>query len=494
MNKRTIMSFCLAILLTLAPASVVFAQYDENIVELMAADENYSTVVAALQASALLEAMEEEGPFTIFVPTNDAFDELSDELLDELLADPLGDLNDVLRYHVVQGRVLAADITDGMEAETLLEGESVTFSVDGGTVRINNATIVATDIEAINGVIHVIDAVLLPGMQPDDEDMVDDEDAVTEDAVADDEITDTVGITPTTGVTPTTEITPTAQADVAAAQDVDDDDLPSVTVSDQESFGQQITIDAVVAGEAGWLVIHQDADGRPGEVIGFVAVPEGRTTNVTVILDEPIEEDTLLWAMLHVDAGEVGVYEFPGPDRPVTMEGMVVMSPFEVTVQETDVDPEDVPATEAVQTEAEAVLAEVDDDIEIDEGPDTQELEHQPGATPTPGVTPDDATPTPGVTPDDATPTPGVTPDDATPTPGVTPDVAAAAPDVTPGVTPGVTPTPGVAAVAPDAAKGAVPGQLPATGAGSSLPLVLGVFGLLLAALGGGSWIIRRRQ
>jgi len=134
---------------------------EQDIVDTAIEAGSFETLVTAVQAAELEEALRGEGPFTVFAPTDAAFDALPDGTLEELLADPTGDLAQILLYHVVSGRVMAADVSDGLEAETL-QGATVSFSVMDGEVKINDATIVTTDIEASNGVIHVIDAVILP--------------------------------------------------------------------------------------------------------------------------------------------------------------------------------------------------------------------------------------------------------------------------------------------------------------------------------------------
>jgi uncharacterized surface protein with fasciclin (FAS1) repeats len=108
-----------------------------------------------------VDALKGEGPFTVFAPTDEAFAALPEGTLDTLLADPEGDLTQILLYHVVPGKVMAADLSDGMEAETL-QGMSVTFSISDDGAMVDGANIITTDIEVSNGVIHVIDAVLLP--------------------------------------------------------------------------------------------------------------------------------------------------------------------------------------------------------------------------------------------------------------------------------------------------------------------------------------------
>ncbi len=107
----------------------------------------------------------------------------------------------------------------------------------------------------------------------------------------------------------------------------------SVLASDQDSDGSSVIVDSVTAAVDGWMVIHADADGKPGAVLGHTAVPAGTTDNVVVILDPAFSSDGTLWAMLHVDAGEMGAYEFPdGPDVPAKENDAIVMAPFMVTL------------------------------------------------------------------------------------------------------------------------------------------------------------------
>lgn len=122
---------------------------------------NFTTLVAAVQAAGLVDALKGEGPFTVFAPTDEAFAAIPQETLDALLADPSGDLTQILLYHVLSGAVMAEAVTDGLEADTL-QGAKVKFSIVDGQPMINEAKIIATDIAASNGVIHVIDAVIMP--------------------------------------------------------------------------------------------------------------------------------------------------------------------------------------------------------------------------------------------------------------------------------------------------------------------------------------------
>lgn len=136
----------------------------QNIVEVASGDPQFSTLVAAIEAAGLVETLSGEGPFTVFAPTDDAFAnalEALDLTAEELLARE--DLADILTYHVVAGEVLAADVVelDGQDVETV-NGQNVSIRVEDGAVYVDDAQVVATDIETSNGVIHVIDTVLLP--------------------------------------------------------------------------------------------------------------------------------------------------------------------------------------------------------------------------------------------------------------------------------------------------------------------------------------------
>jgi uncharacterized surface protein with fasciclin (FAS1) repeats len=122
---------------------------------------SFTTLVAAVEAAGLVETLKGEGPFTVFAPTDDAFAKLPDGTVDTLLMEENRDqLTEILTYHVVPGMVMSGDLSDGMEAETVA-GMPLTISTEGGAM-VNDASVVQVDIEASNGVIHVIDTVLLP--------------------------------------------------------------------------------------------------------------------------------------------------------------------------------------------------------------------------------------------------------------------------------------------------------------------------------------------
>ncbi len=132
-----------------------------DIVETAIADGRFTTLVAAIQAADLVDALKGEGPLTVFAPTDDAFDALPAGTIEALLND-IPTLTDILLYHVVDGRVLAADVVE-LDTAATLQGESVTITVMDGKVMIDGAEVIITDILTTNGVIHVIDAVILPG-------------------------------------------------------------------------------------------------------------------------------------------------------------------------------------------------------------------------------------------------------------------------------------------------------------------------------------------
>jgi len=132
----------------------------QSIVDIAVADGRFETLVAALQAADLAETLAGDGPFTVFAPTDEAFGKLPEGTVEALLED-IPALTDILLYHVVEGEVLAEDVVQLESAETLL-GESVSIRVENDMVYINDAQVIITDIMADNGVIHVIDTVLLP--------------------------------------------------------------------------------------------------------------------------------------------------------------------------------------------------------------------------------------------------------------------------------------------------------------------------------------------
>lgn len=146
-----------------------------TIVDAAMGNPDFSTLVEALQAADLVETLQNDGPYTVFAPTNEAFAALPEGTLDELLADPSGDLTEILTYHVIPGEVMAADVME-MDGETVetLQGEMLTIQIDGDAVWLmdadgNTVQVTDPDMTASNGVIHAIDGVLMP--MPADGDM-----------------------------------------------------------------------------------------------------------------------------------------------------------------------------------------------------------------------------------------------------------------------------------------------------------------------------------
>ncbi len=138
-------------------ASVASAQ---TLVEVAASNPQFSTLVKAVQAAGLVDTLNGPGPFTVFAPTDAAFAKLPAGQLEALLADKEA-LTKVLTYHVVAGEVKAADVV-GLRSATTVEGEPITITTSAGGVMVNDAKVTATDVMASNGVIHVIDSVILP--------------------------------------------------------------------------------------------------------------------------------------------------------------------------------------------------------------------------------------------------------------------------------------------------------------------------------------------
>ena len=133
---------------------------DETIVDIAAGNPDFSTLVSLVQSAGLAETLSGEGPFTVFAPTNEAFSKVPADTLQQLQADPTGALTDVLKLHVISGKVLAADAMglDGQCVDTL--GGKVKIAKSGDDLTIGGATITTTDLEGSNGVIHVIDGVI----------------------------------------------------------------------------------------------------------------------------------------------------------------------------------------------------------------------------------------------------------------------------------------------------------------------------------------------
>lgn len=140
---------------------VVAEEVTKSIVDLAVETESLSTLVAALQAGELVSVLQGDGPFTVFAPTNEAFETLPEGTLESLLKpENKEQLVSILTYHVVPGKVMSTDLADGMKASTVNTSEVTITTTDGA--KVNGANVTMADVEASNGVVHVIDAVLLP--------------------------------------------------------------------------------------------------------------------------------------------------------------------------------------------------------------------------------------------------------------------------------------------------------------------------------------------
>ena len=157
MLRRTLLSLTAASFLA-APAFA--GGHSKDIVDTAVEAGSFTTLVAAVTAAGLVDTLKGEGPFTVFAPTDEAFAKLPEGTVEGLLND-IPTLTSILTYHVIPGKVMSTDLSDNMMAATV-NGAEVTIGTMGG-VTVDGANVVSADIEASNGVIHVIDTVILPG-------------------------------------------------------------------------------------------------------------------------------------------------------------------------------------------------------------------------------------------------------------------------------------------------------------------------------------------
>ncbi|HMP01112.1 MAG TPA: fasciclin domain-containing protein [Gemmatales bacterium] len=157
---RTLRSALVALVLVGCGTALVVGEDKKNIVETAVAAKSFNTLVTAVKTAGLVETLSGPGPFTVFAPTDEAFAKLGQETIDAVLKNK-EQLTAILKLHVVSGKVMANQVTSLREAQTL--NGKLPIKVEGGNVMIGKAKVVKTDIECTNGVIHVIDTVLLPG-------------------------------------------------------------------------------------------------------------------------------------------------------------------------------------------------------------------------------------------------------------------------------------------------------------------------------------------
>jgi transforming growth factor-beta-induced protein len=248
-----------------------------DIVEIAIADGRFSTLVAAVSAAGLVETLQSEGPFTVFAPTDEAFAQLPEGTVEALLQTENSQLlTDILLYHVVAGKVMAADVVglDGQSVDTALEGEQIAVEVRGGSVILNGEVkVIITDIEASNGVIHVIDAVLLP---PADEEMAMD---IVETAMVDGRFTTLVTAVSEAGLVDTLKsegpFTVFAPTDEAFAK-LPEGTLEALLLPENKQQLTDILLYHVVAGK----VMAADVVGLDGQLVETVL--EGKQIAVEV--------------------------------------------------------------------------------------------------------------------------------------------------------------------------------------------------------------------
>ncbi|OPZ44115.1 MAG: Fasciclin domain protein [Euryarchaeota archaeon ADurb.BinA087] len=145
---------------TMTPVATTVPEM-KDIVQTAVADGRFTTLVTAVQAANLTPTLSGAGPFTVFAPTDEAFAKLPEGTVANLLKEPQGDLTQILLYHVVSGKLMAADVVEQTNLTTV-GGKQLTITVENQTVMVDGAKVVITDIETKNGVIHVIDAVMIP--------------------------------------------------------------------------------------------------------------------------------------------------------------------------------------------------------------------------------------------------------------------------------------------------------------------------------------------
>ena len=160
---NAVRAMMVALSLTLVALPAAAADHKMDIVDTAVNAEIFGTLAAALSAANLIDVLKGNGPFTVFAPSDEAFSKLPGGTVENLLKpENMDQLVAVLTYHVVPGKVLSTDIMRGSNSVATVQGSSVTIMKSYDAVKINEATVVVADVEATNGVIHIIDEVILP--------------------------------------------------------------------------------------------------------------------------------------------------------------------------------------------------------------------------------------------------------------------------------------------------------------------------------------------
>jgi len=295
------------------------AEATENgtIVEVAVAAGDFNTLVAAVGAADLADTLSGEGPFTVFAPTDEAFAALPDGIVDALLLPENKDaLTSILTYHVVSGEVLSTDLTEGDVAT--VEGQSVAIGLEGG-VTVNEANVIIADVPASNGVIHAIDAVLLPpdvdaaALLESGDDMSDDEAA--EDDMAEDEM---------------------AEDDMAEGATIVDVAVEAGTFTTLVAAVEAAGLVDTLSGEGPFTVFAPTDD-------AFAALPEGLVEALLLPENEQLLVDILTYhvvpgVVLSTDLAEGDVETVEGQTVAVSLEGGVFINDAEVVAADVEAD------------------------------------------------------------------------------------------------------------------------------------------------------------
>ena len=162
MKTQKVKVFVLSLVVFAFLGSTYVKAQTKDIVDLAVGNDNLKTLVAAVKAGDLVDVLKSDGPFTVFAPTDAAFAALPDGTLESLLKPENKDqLVAILKYHVVAGKIMSTDLSNGQRAATV-QGEKIKVSIGSAGVKIDDAKVVAADVKAKNGVVHVIDQVILP--------------------------------------------------------------------------------------------------------------------------------------------------------------------------------------------------------------------------------------------------------------------------------------------------------------------------------------------
>ena len=297
----------------------------KSIVDIVVESEDHNTLESAVVAAGLVETLSGEGPFTLFAPTDAAFAALPEGTLDTLLADPSGQLTDILLYHVVAGKAMSSDLSDGQMIETVL-GQDITVTITSEGVYINDAMVTVADIEATNGVVHVIDAVLLPSTKSVVDIVVESEDhSILESALISAGFVETLS-----GEGPFTVFAPTdaAFADlltelgVASLGDIDAETLAAVlqmhVVTGKVMSGdltEGLMVNTLQGEEITFSLMGGVSITDPNDRMSYVIAADLEATNGVVhVIDKVILPDQTATSVNDLDDANFSVYPNPAED------------------------------------------------------------------------------------------------------------------------------------------------------------------------------------